>query len=276
MIETTSVNDINFKDDYSFYLKGSNGKVILLIHGLTGAPVEMKALAKLFNAKGFSVYAPLLYGHGNGIKNLITTTWQDWYTDLEKHLKLLSTKYQIIYTAGICVGGSLGLMLAKNNPNIVKAVTIFSPTLKYNGTETPWWYGLSNYIMNTLVKIPAYRKVCHCEKHPFGIKNDRLRNLIINSSATPEILDCYPAVVLNEYLKMVKVLKKSLPLLKTPLLLIQSIEDDVSSYKNSLTIQKLYGGLCEVYLLNNSYHLIHVDQQKSTVANQTSLFFNNY
>jgi carboxylesterase len=32
--------------DYSFYREGTNGKGVLLVHGLTGAPAEMKFLCK--------------------------------------------------------------------------------------------------------------------------------------------------------------------------------------------------------------------------------------
>ena len=49
--------------DYSFYLEGRTDKGVLLVHGLTGAPAEMKFVGKQLHKRGFTVYGPTLPGH---------------------------------------------------------------------------------------------------------------------------------------------------------------------------------------------------------------------
>ena len=75
--------------DLSFRLDGPSGKAVLLIHGMTGAPGEMKFLAKRLHRRGCSVAAPLLAGHGVDEANLLKTTWRDWLdTVREGHARL--------------------------------------------------------------------------------------------------------------------------------------------------------------------------------------------
>lgn len=45
------------------FMKGENGSLVILIHGMTGSPNEMKSLASSFNRKGYSVVCPRLANH---------------------------------------------------------------------------------------------------------------------------------------------------------------------------------------------------------------------
>src|SRR5206468_3671042 len=63
--------------DRGFTLAGGN-KGVLLIHGLTGAPAEVRFLAKRLNRQGFTVHAPNLVGHASE-DELLSTPWRDWY-----------------------------------------------------------------------------------------------------------------------------------------------------------------------------------------------------
>jgi carboxylesterase len=71
-------------DGLSFFLEGTNGQGVVLVHGLTGAPAEMKLVARLLHRRGFSVYAPLLAGHGKDVRSLRRSTWQDWLDSVEE------------------------------------------------------------------------------------------------------------------------------------------------------------------------------------------------
>ena len=64
--------------DHKIDLLGGNHSV-LLIHGLTGSPFEMKYLARKLNKAGFTVKGPCLEGHCTTLKNLSKTNWEDWY-----------------------------------------------------------------------------------------------------------------------------------------------------------------------------------------------------
>src|SRR3989344_9202589 len=59
------------------FIKG--GKTgALLVHGFTSSPYEFTDLANYLAKKGFTVYAPLMKGHGTSPENLATTNDEDW------------------------------------------------------------------------------------------------------------------------------------------------------------------------------------------------------
>ena len=56
-------------DPNSFFLQGGSMGV-LLIHGFTGAPTEMRLLGGFLHQNGLTVSAPLLPGHGTTVENV--------------------------------------------------------------------------------------------------------------------------------------------------------------------------------------------------------------
>src|SRR3974377_522801 len=102
-VHEASANDVPAKDGHSFYFEGSREKGVLLIHGLTGAPVEMRFIGKALNRMGFTVYAPVLAGHCQDIAALEATTYQDWIDSLRAPLNRLKAEVRSVHTAGICV-----------------------------------------------------------------------------------------------------------------------------------------------------------------------------
>ncbi len=101
--------------DYSFYLEGSE-KGVLLVHGLTGTPTEMRSVGKQLNKMGFTVYAPVLAGHCTDEAALLKTSYEDWLESLRLALHDFKTKVKTVSAAGISVGGDGVWGLALRDP----------------------------------------------------------------------------------------------------------------------------------------------------------------
>jgi carboxylesterase len=259
-------------DENSFYFQGSREKGVLLIHGLTGAPVEMRFVGKALNKMGFTVYAPSLAGHCQDIAALEATKYEDWIDSLRGPLTMLKREVRDVYTAGICVGGALGLMLAHlEYPKVAKSV-IYSPTIYYDGWNQTIWERLGAHLIDPLRWIGPLQHITFQEKHPFGIKDDRMRRFIVEGASMKGILHSMPVRALHENFRLNKALKSALPDVKVPVLLIHAKYDDISSPRNAELIRRLHGGQCELNYLYNSYHMIHVDQERETVARMTADF----
>ena len=78
-------------------LLGPNGFIerkgpvgVLLVHGLTGTPAEMKHFGKVIARKGITVACPELAGHCASIQALKATSWSDWYKSVEASFEALS------------------------------------------------------------------------------------------------------------------------------------------------------------------------------------------
>ncbi len=96
-----------------FELSGAT-KAVLLLHGLTGTPSEMRFLGDYLNRAGYHVRAPLLPGHGTDIKDLNKTTWRDWFGRAEIDFLSLSAHFEKVFIAGVSMGGLIALWLMAN------------------------------------------------------------------------------------------------------------------------------------------------------------------
>ncbi len=259
-------------DPYSYFLQGANGKGVILVHGLTGSPAEMKYVAKHLHKMGFTVYAPTLAGHCMDKEALLATTYEDWLESVRTSVFLMRPDVDEIHIAGICVGGALALVLAAQE-DFIRSVTVYSPAFRYDGWNTPFYYSLSYYSINIIGRIPLLNRIGFEETHPYGFKSDRVRQIIMSREGAIEgTLPDFPIKALYENYSLMSALEKALPSIKTPTLLIHAREDDISHPRNSYEIQKLHSGECRIELLENSYHMIHVDQERQKVAYMTADF----
>lgn len=64
-------------DPSAFFLEGG-ATGVLLLHGYTGSPPEMRQIGDDLHARGCTVSAPLLPGHGATPEALNRWRWTDW------------------------------------------------------------------------------------------------------------------------------------------------------------------------------------------------------
>lgn len=100
----------------------------LVLHGLTGTPHEIRAFAIALVARGFSVSAPLLAGHGD-LEALEHSGWRDWYASAERGLAELRRGCDRVLVFGFSLGGLLALRLAALAPTQVDALAVASVPL---------------------------------------------------------------------------------------------------------------------------------------------------
>lgn len=261
--------------DYSFHMPASKEKGILLIHGLTGSPSEMRFVGKRLHKAGFTCDGPVLAGHCQDMAALLKTRYEDWIDSIHKAIERFGNEVDEVYIAGICVGGQLGLLAAHQMPGAVKGVAIYSPTLVYDGWNMPRWQVALQGLIPLATRLPFVGRIGIPEEHPFGFKSDRIRTAIANNSGDgiEGTLPVFPLKGLRENYRLNKALEKALPQIKIPTLLVHAREDDVSSPRNAEKIKALHGGNCEIAWLEDSYHMVHVDQERQKTADLTAAFF---
>ena len=115
---------------------------VLLLHGYTGTPSEMKPLAESLAAENYTVLAPRLFGHATHPDDMLRARWWDWIASAEDGLNLLRGCSERQVVMGLSMGGVLALLLAARHP--VDAVFSFAapcemprdPRIKF----LPWVY----------------------------------------------------------------------------------------------------------------------------------------
>lgn len=260
--------------DRSYFAPGKNGRGVLLVHGLTGAPGEMKYLAKKLNRDGYAIAAPQLAGHGQDQRALLRTGWRDWLDSLNAATDRLFAETDSVSVAGICVGGALGLLLARERPQIASAA-VYSMTFHYDGWNMKPWYRISTEILQHVAHLPALRRISFAEPYPFGLKDERLREMAARKDAAliEGALDRLPMGALHEMYRLGRHLESVGPEIRTPTLILHARDDDMSDPRNAYRLRDALGGPVHVELLDDSYHMIHVDNDRDRVAALTAGFF---
>ena len=112
----------------SFYFKGNNNLGVLICHGLTGAPDEMRELGEYVNNLGYTVSCPQYRGHGRDSDNFSNTTVAMWYEDLEKAFIELSKNVKGVYVMGLSMGGTFAIRIAETY-DILGLITMNAPLI---------------------------------------------------------------------------------------------------------------------------------------------------
>lgn len=274
-------NEVDIPDS-SFFLKGDDN-LCFLIHGLTGTAKEMSSIAQRLNDKGYSVACPLMEGHNKSISVLKRKTWQDFYAAIKKQFLEYEGSYRNIFVAGLSFGALLGILLAYEYPEEIKAVNCFSPTLFFDGWGTPRLRILLPIVYRTPLKYYFYLK----EGYPYGIKNERLRSRVESFYKESRLFDYskvhlygYPVIPVSCMYQnhlLAKYVMSILDRVNVPIQLLQAKDDDVTSPKNSYYIyEHIASKDKEIVLFEDSYHIIIADQERDAVAEKTVSFFEKY
>ena len=134
----------------AFFLQGSRDTGVLLVHGYTGAPAEMRMLGDYLQAKGgYTVQGVCLAGHCATVETLEQTTWPDWYEAVEEGVKELHRHCCHIYIAGQSMGGLLAIKAAAE----FSAKIPFEPLSMQGNGETAIEKATNDYSVEKLILL---------------------------------------------------------------------------------------------------------------------------
>jgi carboxylesterase len=263
------------KRDYSLLFEGSEARRevgVLLLHGLGGTPLELKTVARGLAARGFTVSCCQLAGHCGSEKDLLATGWADWFASAECALSELETRCHTVVAGGLSIGAILALRLAALHPNRVDGLALYAPTLWYDGWAMPWY----RYLLKIGFRINTFGWLQLAERPPYGIKDEHIRSVVASallSGKSAEVgLTCTPLGAMREADRLVRDVKRRLPSIKAPALVVHPREDDISDLSNAILLQRQLGGLVECLVLDDSYHIVTVDRQRDLLIERTADF----
>jgi carboxylesterase len=246
---------------------------VLLIHGLTGTPVEMQAVARGLAGEGFSVYGMQLPGHCGSEAELLKTGWRDWYRGVEEAWRDVSSCHADVFVAGLSMGALMAMHLAATHPGRIRGLGLYSTTLIYDGWAVP----KLAFLLPLFLRTPIAARYRFIENYPYGIKNDRLRQ-VIHAAMVSGQSDAAGNLgmlgrSLRELRQLIGVVKREMPTIETPALVLQARDDDVTSPRNAEYLVRHLGGQVRVEYLEDCYHMITIDQQRDDVIRLSADFF---
>jgi esterase/lipase len=199
---------------------------VLLIHGLMAAPEEVREWADFLHAKGLTVYAPRLSGHGTSSKDLSVRKYDDWLDSVDRGHAILKTSCKKILVAGFSTGAGLALQSVILKPHDFEAVIAVSAPLRFKSLSSRF-----AEILN------GFNLLCN----HLGMGN-LAKEFMKNDADNPHInyLLC-PVSAFVQVKKLMKKVRRSLPDILIPALVIQAKNDPKVAPASGPAIFKLLG-----------------------------------
>jgi carboxylesterase len=258
-----------------FYLRGGRTGV-LLIHGLTGTPTEMRFVGNGLSRAGFSVLGMQLAGHCGDEADLLATGWREWYASVVAAAERLRGQVDHLFVAGLSMGSVLALKLAIDHPDAVDGLGLYGTTFFHDGWATPP-IGRLAFLLPLLTRVGIGRDRVSAETEPYGIKDERIRNRIVGAMLSGDSqaagLAGFPWPSLAEFQRLSLHVRRRIGRVRAPCLIAHSSNDDVASLRNARIVQRGVRAPVETLLLDNSYHMVTVDQDRGQLIEQSAAFF---
>ena len=239
-------------DPSPFLLEG--GRVgVLLIHGFTGSPPEMRLIGEYLHQRGFTVAAPLLPGHGTAPHDLHHLRWNDWTSHVDAALVGLRTRCQTIFVGGLSLGSLLALHLAAHHSDL-GGIVLYSPAVKLRDNRIYMTPVLRHLIRrrrksgaSDLTDPQAQLRLWSYEEHSVGAAREVLSLLLHVRRLLPEVI--------------------------CPLLIVHSTLDQAIHPASAVyTYERVGSSDKELVTLHNSGHALTVDTEWPYVAEKTYRF----
>lgn len=240
----------------SFELRG--GPIgVLLIHGFTGAPNEMRLLGEDLHRRGMSVLAPLLPGHGTSVDDMNRTRWQEWTACVAGALAGLRARCPVVFAGGLSMGSLLALYLAEHEPDLA-GVMAYSPALHVADRRLAL-SPLVKHVKSTLPKGPT-------------------ADQDLTSPDAAQHLWSYedtPIAAAAELFKLRRSVERLLPRVHCPLLVVHSTRDPAIRRDSAAAVYARVGtppAAKTMLTLHDSGHNMLVDSEWRAIAEQTAAF----
>ncbi len=232
----------SFNGNEEFFFGGSKQGVIL-VHGYTGAPGEMRLLGGYLQKQGLTVLGVRLPGHGTTPQELNSTGWQNWYSVVKEGVHRLRLCCDRVSIVGLSMGGLLTIKAAAELP-VDKAAILAAPI--YVSDKRAPYLPLLRFFIRYLKKrkrhypVPEEYSVCY---HVMPVKP--LKSLF-------ELIE----LCKTQYLEKIKI----------PCLIMQSkVENTVKPASAGYIYEHIGSNKKELVWYYNSGHILTLDREREDV-----------
>ncbi len=238
-----------------FYLNGGSTG-IMLIHGFTGAPPEMRLIGDYLHDRGITVSAPMLPGHGTYVEEMNQYKWTDWVAHTRQTLTELKSVCDLVFVAGLSLGSLVTLNLAAEDKDLAGAV-LFAPSIKLTSRLIHLTPILKYFIQK--VKKPLDQYANQAADRQEWTYNER------------------PMAGAHELLRIIRHTRTILQKVKCPLLIVDGAKDEIIDTACSRYVyDRVASAEKEILTLPESGHCLTIDGEWEMAAEKTFQFVDRY
>jgi carboxylesterase len=233
-----------------FTREGSTGRALLLLHGFGDTPQTLRYLADHLHAAGFTVHAPLLPGHGRGLRDFAAASADDYARAAREALAQLRARAPWVGVIGLSMGGAIAARLAAESSD-VRALALLAPYLMpppavtLVGRTAPLWSAVVPYLGGRGGDTSVHDPVARAASFAYGV---------------------FPPSAVRALCATAAAGRRALPSITVPTLVVNSREDNRIPYAVAESATASLAGPTERHWVTGCGHVITVDYCRDVVA----------
>jgi carboxylesterase len=233
-----------------FTLEGSTGRALLMLHGFGDTPQTLRYLGGRLHAAGFTVQAPLLPGHGRGLRDFSAASAEDYASAARDELARLRERAAWVGVIGLSMGGAIAARLAAEAEGVrvlallapyltpPRAVALVARTAPLLSVAVPYFGGRGG-------ESSVHDPVARAESFAYGVFPPRAVRALCSTAAAGH---------------------RALPSISVPTLVVNSRDDNRIPFALAETATASLAGPTERRWVSGCGHVITVDYCRDVVA----------
>jgi len=207
---------------------------VLMIHGYSGSPDELRGMGVSLADAGYTVHCPLLAGHGGTPDDMFGVRWEDWLTSADAGLRLLHDHCRTVFVCGFSLGGLLALHMAARAP--VAGLILLAPALQLRGGSLLRATGLLRYI------LPWYYPFAHADFASPAVREAVLERAPEANLDDPTVVEQIrreakvPVGSLYELARLQRQTRGDLTRVRVPTLIMHSRNDETVNPRSAIEV----------------------------------------
>jgi carboxylesterase len=227
---------------------GRRDPAVLLLHGLTGTPVDMHCLKDALVADGYEVSVPLLPGRGTRPSDMDALCWEDWMSAALAAYDDLARDHGEVIVGGLSAGGTMSLDIAlRRKPS---ALLLCGTAL---GMANPLAY-LAPYVWRVIRQWPSPASD------------------LVDLNAGAKCYDPAPVRAVAELIHGIGLVRGRLGEIRCPALVAHAVADRLVPVQCARDLAARLGGPVTTLYLEGTGHAITVDARRRDVADASLAF----
>ena len=219
----------------------------------------MRFLGDRLHTRGYTVNGVQLAGHCTSVDDFERTTWHDWYGSACAGVEALQQDTPNVIVIGQSMGALLALKLAIEYPQAIAGLVLLSPALRLSN---PWVHRIGPAL--PLLR-PLLRGGGRVRRGERDVADRQAR---VESPSYREV----PLQSLHQLLVLQKHVRRILPQVRQPALIIHSRQDHTCPPSNVALLEGNLSGRVRSVFLEDSFHVVSIDVDKERVANEVAAF----
>jgi carboxylesterase len=233
---------------------GASGDAVLLLHGLSGSPFELRPVAERLAREGMRCLGPVMAGHGGDPRALAGLSWRAWVDGAREQLLRLEGARRT-FVVGCSMGALVSCVLAHEHPDRVDGLALLAPALRLVRPIRAATVVARSRLARLLPPIP---------KGPSDVRDPEMRR---RNPALPGI----PLTALAELEGLQRHVDRILPGVAAPAIVVAGARDHTVTLAGARRLARRLGsGPAPLVVLKRSQHLVGIDVERDACADHVA------